>query len=197
MIRWFEKKLRMSRLWMNLKLLEVTIVGVSPQATAAVVAAAGAMLEGLQTDNPMSGIIMSRAVLEPFGTTASDALNFYNVLEDVLSKAEAQRTQAVKHMSATLGAIAAHDFDHQLRVQQDGVRLLMVALARKVEDDFKSSARVLRESVHGATDHVPAAVEQLRQQYERSHSPSTTATPPNYEKIRVNSNLLAFAAIGW
>ena len=197
MIRWFEKRLRLSRFWMNLKLLEVTMVGAAPKATAAVVAAAGAMLEKLQTDDAVTGMIVSRAVLEPFGTTAADALNLYNILEDVLSKTEEQRTQAVKQMSATLGAAAARNFDNRLRVQQDGIRLLMVVLARKVEDEFKNRAHVLRAPVYGACEYVAAAVEELRHQYERTHDPSNSDTSPNYERIRVNSSLLTFAAGGW
>ena len=148
MAGWLESKLRAGRFAMNLKLLEVELLGSSPQHRASILVAAGAMLEKLQADDPMTGMLLGRAVLDPFETTPEVALNYYSILEDVLGATERQRKQAVRQMSAHLSAVSAEDFDRQLRIQQDGMRLLMVALARKVDEKFQAKVRKLREPIY-------------------------------------------------
>ena len=197
MVRWLESKLRAGRFAMNLKLAETDMVKSSPQHRASVLVAAAAMLEKISTDDFMTGTLLVRAILEPFGTTPDDALNFYNVLEDVLNTTEQQRKQVVKHMAAQMGADAAHDFDRQLQVQQQGIRLLMVALARKVDESFKSKAKVLREAIYGAKEQISPAVDSFRSQQELTASPATQSPPPHYENIRIKADLFAFAAVGW
>ena len=198
MAGWLANKLRAGRFAMNLKLVETELIGSSIDYRATILVAAGAMLEKLQVDDPMTGILLSRAVLEPFGTSPEDALNFYNVLEDVLGTTEQQRKHAVKQMSAHLGAVSAKDFDRQLRIQQEGMRLLMIALARKVDDQFRPKARKLREPLYESKENIPASIAALKSQYERTRNPlSSSSMQPNYEQIKIKSELFAFAVVGW
>ena len=197
MAGWLESKLRAGRFAMNLKLLEVELLGSSPQHRASILVAAGAMLEKLQADDPMTGMLLGRAVLDPFETTPEDALNYYNILEDVLGATERQRKQALRQMSAHLSAVSAEDFDRQLRIQQDGMRLLMVALARKVDEKFQAKVRKLREPIYESRGQISAAIADLKSQYELTPRRSPSEVQPNYEVIRVKSELFCFAVVGW
>ncbi len=196
MAGWLAKKLRAGRFTMNLKLVEAELIRSPPQHRAAILVAAGAMLEKLQADDPMTGMLLGRAVLEPFGTTPEEAINLYNVLEDVLGATEHQRKQTMKQMTAQLGAESAKAIDHQIRIQQEGMRLLMVALARKVDDQFKTKTGKLREPLYESKEYIDATIAAFRNQYEKIQS-SASSVQPNYERIKVNSELFAFAIVGW
>lgn len=197
MAGWLASKLRAGRFAMNLKLAETDMAKSTPQHCATVLVAAAAMMEKLSSDDFVTGTLLSRAVLEPFGTTPDNALNFYNVLEDVLSSTEQQRKQVVKHMASKMGSNAARDLDQQLQVQQQGIRLLMVALARKVDDSFKPKAKVLRAVLYDARDQIAAAVDSLKQQQEVTAGVTPQTPAVKYENIKVNAELFSFAAVGW
>ena len=194
---WLTNKLRAGRFSMNLKLSEMDLAKATPQHCAAVLVAAAGMMEKLSTDDFMTGALLSRAVLDPYGTTSDDALNFYNVLEDVLNATEQQRKQGVKHMAALMGSNAANDLDRQLQVQQQGIRLLMVALARKVDASFKPKANILREALYAAKDQIAPAIETCKMQQELTSGLATQSSSANYENIKVKAELFAFAAVGW
>lgn len=197
MTGWLASKLRAGRFAMNLKLVETDLVGAAPQERASALVAAAAMIEKLSIDDVMTGMLLGRAVLEPFGTTPDDALNFYNVLEDVLNVTEQQRKQVVKHAGARMGRDAARDIDRELQVHQQGIRLLMVALARKVDESFKPKARVLREALYDAKEQIVSAVDLFKTRQELTASLATQGSPPNYANIKVTAELFAFATVGW
>ena len=197
MAGWLASKLRAGRFTMNLKLVETDLARSVPQHRASVLVAAAGMIEKLSVDDFVTGTLLTRAVLEPFGTTPDDALNFYNVLEDVLDATEQQRKQVVEHMTSQMGADAAQDLNRQLQVQQQGIRLLMVALARKVDDSFKPKAKVLREALYDAKEQISPAIDSFKSQQELTVSLARQSPPPNYENIKVIAELFAFAAVGW
>lgn len=197
MKEWITSKFRAGRFNMNLTLLKTDLELVDKSHSASVIVAAAAMIEQVSQDDFITGSLLSRAVTEPFGTTAEQALQLYNTLEDVLTATESQRKQAVSNAASIMGVDNARKFDMQLQIQQQGMRLLMVCLARKTDESFKSKARVLREKLYDSADCISLAIACLKSIDATTATATRSSEPRNYEAIEVTASLLAFAVVGW
>lgn len=197
MAGWFAKMLSASRYAMNLKLLEADLLKTSSNQHANVIVAAAAFLEKISKDDFTTGTLLSRAVLEPFGTSEESAKAFYNTIEDVLNATEAQRKKTREVIAARHGENAAQIVDQHLAVQHQSLRLLLVALARKADDRFKIKARSLRECLCEAQPHIADAVAELRQFHEHTSGMGSPAELPDFEVVEVQADLFCFACVGW
>jgi hypothetical protein len=194
---WLTDKLRSGRYSMNLQLLQADLASSSKQHRASVVVAAAAMLAKLQVDDFITGTQLERAAFGVIGTSSEEASGFYNALEDVLSMAEAQRKQVVKQATDRLGAEGAKEMNRHAQIQQQGIRLILVALARKVDDSFKAKARILRESMYESKELISTEVSSLKQQDELTASLSLNIQQRDYESIEVKAELIALSFVGW
>jgi hypothetical protein len=194
---WIASKFRAGRFSMNLTLLKTDLDVANTAHCAAVITAAAAMVEQVSQDDFISGTLLSRAVTEPFAVTPEQALQFYNTLEDVLTAAESQRKQAINNAASILGFDGAKKLDQQLQIQQQGMRLLMVALARNTDESFKSKARVLRDKLYDSKDSIKQAISAMKEQDAMSTSAKIKSADRNYESIEITASLLAFAVVGW
>lgn len=194
MAGWFTKKLRAGRYSMNLQVLEAGLRGTPADHWADAIVAAAAVVKRLQTDNFVVGTRLDRAVLEPGGCTQVEAEGFYDTLEDVLGVADAQLKGLRKAATARLGAEGALQLEKRAQVHSDGIRLLMVALARQADEAFKIKARVLREPLCGADEALGPAVTRL-QAAEALMDPRHT--PDDFDAIRTKASLFSMSALGW
>lgn len=128
---------------------------------------------------------------------SEEAENLYNALEDVLNAPEAQRKQILRHAADRLGADAANALEHRARIQQEGLRLLLAALARKVDDDFKVKARALRNPLYEARSSVEQALSSLRQEDSISGGLGLPKQDRDYERFGVQASLIAMSFLGW
>jgi len=154
---------------MNLQLLKSDLAGSLAQHHAAVIVEAAAMLTKLQSDDFVMGRLLMRAAFE-FGASSQDAESLYDALEDVLSMAEAQRKQTSKHAKELLGADGAQNMNHRALVQEQGLRLLLVALARRADESFKAKARALREGLYEAKEEISTVVAHLQREDQLTNS---------------------------
>lgn len=196
MAGWLVNRLRAGRYSMTLQLLKADLSGASAQHHAAVIVEAAAMLTKLQADDFVMGTLLERAAFE-LGTSSQDAESLYDALEDVLSAAEAQRKQIAKHAKERLGAEAAQSMNRRAQVQGQGLRLLLVALARRADESFKAKARVLREGLYGAKDAIPAVVADLQREDQLTNSLGLNAQEKDYENIQLKAERIGMSFLGW
>ena len=181
---------------MNLQHLEAALHAATPYQVAEIVVAAVAMLERVRSDDPILGTVLKRTILEPRGASSEDALSFYNVLEDILTATEAHRKLTVKQVNSLGDPNAVAEVDRHAKQQQSGLRLLMVALARKVDPQFKPKAHRVREPIFSAYDQIAAAVEALRDK--SALVPSLAlAKSQDFSVIRTTAEVFALAFPGW
>jgi hypothetical protein len=181
---------------MNLQHLEAALQAATPYQVAEIVVAAVAMLERVRSDDPILGTVLTRTILEPRGAPPEDSLSFYNSLEDILTATEAHRKSTMKQVSSLGDTTAVAEVDRHAKQQQNGLRLLMVALARKVDPKFKTKAHRVREPLFSAYDQIPAAVESLREK--AALVPSLAlAKSPDFSVIRTTAEVFALAFPGW
>ena len=197
MTGWIARKLRAGRYSMNLQLLEADLQGSSVPHRASVVVAAAAMIAKVQADDIMMGMQLDRAILDSLNSTMEAAQSFYNILEDLLTTTEEQRKQVVKHTKGQFGLDAAQDIDRRVRLQQQGIRLLLVALARQVDDSFKAKARKLREALYESHPEIEAAVAALEREDLLLAAINTTEPPRNYDVVRNKAKLFSYTFVGW
>jgi len=196
MAGWFTSRLRAGRYSMNLQLLKADLSGSSAQHHAVVIVEAAAMLVKLQADDFVMGSLLERAAFES-GASSQDAENLYDALEDVLSTAEAQRKQISKHAMERLGAEAAQSMNRRAMAQEQGLRLLLVALARRADESFKAKARALREGLYGARESIPAVVANLQREDQLTNSLGLNAQERDYENIQLRAELIGMSFLGW
>ena len=182
---------------MNLTLLKADLDSADQNHSASVIVEAAAIIEQISQDDFTTGNALSRAVTEPFAISEAHALQLYNTLEDVLTTTESQRALVVRNAASILGAEHAQVFERQLQKQQQAMRLLMVALARKVDESFKPKARVLREKLYDSKDGIDQALANMKSQDTITAATRTSSESKNYQSIEVTASLIAFAAIGW
>lgn len=193
---WIAKKFRAGRFSMNLQLLETDLSTASPRQVAEVICAAAGMIEKLRGDDFVTGVRLSKAATDSGSADPDEALFFYNSLEDILGATESHRKQVMKQLSAH-GGMASAEVDLQARLQQSGLRLLMVSLARKIDDDFKLKARSLREKLFEARSEIPGAVQAMSAKAELVRGATVHGEPQDFEGIQTTAELFAFTFLGW
>ena len=196
MAGWLTKKLRSGRYLMNLKLLEAELAGSSSQHHAEVIVAAAGMLAKLQADDFIAGIQLERAAFESMSASPQDIEALYDALEDVLNLTEAQRKQ-LQNASGQLGIEAARDMDRRVEIQQQGLRLILVSLARKADDGFKAKAKTLQRGFFSARDAIEGVISKLRRQDELVASLGIGAATRDYESMKVKAKIIAFSFVTW
>ena len=194
---WIAKKFRAGRFAMNLKLLEEDIRNLDSNGVAAIIVAAASMLEKVRSDDFTTGSGLIKASTESSYISSEDALFFYNSLEDILTATEAHRKTITRQIAAGAGSSSAGEVDRHARLQQSGLRLLMVSLARKVDDDFKPKARVLRENLYSAKAAIPSAVNTLIKMTRLTQSSAGGSDPQDFEQIQTTAELFSYSFLGW
>ena len=197
MASWIARKIRAGRLSMNLNALEAGVLAAPPQRRAEMVVAAASLVQKLRKDDFILGAQLERAVLEPRGTAAEDAESFYNSLEDILTATELHRKQVVKQIASQSGRDASMAVDQNAKLKQQGIRLLMVALARKVDTDFKPKAHRVREPLYEAEPHIATAVSALVALNQFASTDGMRFENEDFEVIKTIADLLCFSFIGW
>jgi len=181
---------------MNLQLLKADLSGSSAQHHAAVIVEAAAMLAKLQSDDFAMGNLLERAAFES-GGSSQDAENLYDALEDVLSVAEAQRKQISKHAKDRLGAEASQSMNRRALVQEQGIRLLLVALARRADESFKAKARALREGLYSAREAISTVTADLQREAQLTNGLGLNPQERDYENIQLKAELIGMSFLGW
>jgi hypothetical protein len=194
---WIAKKFRAGRFAMNLKLLEEDVRDSSIDGVAAIIVAAASMLVKVRSDDFITGSGLTKAATESTPIASEDALFFYNALEDILAATEAHRKQVIQKVTALTGPSAAKEVDRQARLQQSGLRLLMVSLARKVDADFKPKAHILQEKLYSAKSAIPAAVVDLETLATLTKSALEGGESQDYEQIQTTAELFSYSFLGW
>ena len=194
---WITDKLRAGRYSMNLQLLEADLTAASSLHRATVMATAVNMIEKMQADDFITGSLLDRVVMEPFGTSEDVAQGFYNTLEDVLNAAEKQRKQILQHTISRLGADAAKDMDRRAQTHQQGIRLLMVVLARKADPQFKTKTRKIKELLFDAGSEIDAAVNVFEREHKALASVAPDTTARDFGAFRQSVKAFSFTLLGW
>lgn len=196
MAGWFTNRLRAGRYSMNLQLLKVDLSGSSAQHHAVVIVQAAAMLAKLQADDFVLGKLLEKAAFGS-GASSQEAENLYKALEDLLFTFEAQRKQISKQLKERLGAETAQSMNRRALVHEQGLRLLLVALARTADDSFKEKARALREGMFGARESIPSVVAELQREDQLTNNLGLNAQERDYENIQVTAKLIWIHILGW
>lgn len=144
----------------------------------------------------MTGTMLERAAFET-GSNSQDAENFYNLIEDILSALEAQAKQVQRDVTQRVGADAALMFQKRAQLQQQGIRLILAALARKVDPAFKEKVSVLREGLYETRTALPKAIAALRQEDALTADLGIASADRDYERIEVRASLIAMSFLGW
>jgi len=194
---WIVKKIRAGRFAMNLKLLEEDIRDLNSDGVAAIIVAAASMLVKVRIDDFITGSGLIKAATESSYISSEDALFFYNSLEDILTATEAHRNKITHQIAASAGSSAASEVERHARLQQSGLRLLMVSLARKVDDAFKPKARVLREKLYSARSAIPSAVVTLEKLANLTQAIPARGDPQDFEQIETTAELFSYSFLGW
>ena len=196
MLTWIAGHLRSRRYTANLAALEVALKSGSPKRQAAVLVNAAAMMDKLRRDIPNEGQLLESAVLFPSGVLPDVAAALYKLIDGVLRQIQAQRKVAVKHVASQLGGGSASYFDNELELQVDGLRLVLVALARSVDDSLRKKAHSLT-SIYDASREIPGALADMKARDIFAGSAFPTTQHRDHIAIEEKARALASSVLRW
>jgi hypothetical protein len=82
-------------------------------------------------------------------------------------------------------------------LQEQGLRLLLVALARRADESFKAKAKSLQDGLFCAREAIPIAVSDLQREDQLANSLGQNAQERDYEGIQLKAELIGMSFLGW
>jgi hypothetical protein len=132
-----------------------------------------------------------------YEVSREQAVEFYNAIEDVLTTSESHRKQEMKVVASRFGPEFADMMNQRTELQQQSLRLILVALARKADESFKVKVQGLSGHLLAAKESILAATSNLQREDTLSASLGIAAERRDYEEIALKAELVVLSLVGW
>ncbi len=191
-MNWFVTKFRGYRYAMNRKMVEMRLSQLELLDRAEAVVVGLETVQRFRSDDTLTGILLERAVTG-WGSRADIAAQFYDTLEDSLNLGQKMLKQSRPNAPAEVAKMVREEFERQ----ELGIRLLLVALGRIVDRDFKKTTREVGKLLFDARPELDNAMMLLAQRNRITSSISPSSWSPDYDSLKVSSDLFLLEATLW